>query len=61
MNQITSMYQYHVNYKKGWIGKQKAISDVYGDWINSYSKLPRFFSALMHYNPGTVTLTEADV
>ena len=61
MNQITSMYQYHVSYKKAWIGKQKAISDVYGDWTTSYSKLPRFFSALMHYNPGTVTLIEADV
>ncbi|WOG99912.1 hypothetical protein DCAR_0519268 [Daucus carota subsp. sativus] len=61
MNQITSMYQYHVSYKKAWIGKQKAISDVYGDWTTSYSKLSRFFSALMHYNPGTVTLIEADV
>ncbi|XP_063946644.1 uncharacterized protein LOC108214039 isoform X3 [Daucus carota subsp. sativus] len=60
MNQITSMYQYHVSYKKAWIGKQKAISDVYGDWTTSYSKLSRFFSALMHYNPGTVTLIEAD-
>ncbi|XP_074323481.1 uncharacterized protein LOC141660395 [Apium graveolens] len=63
MSQITSMYNYNVTYKKAWIGKQKAISYVYGDWMTSYNKLPTFLSAVMHFNPGTVALidVEADV
>ncbi|XP_047307975.1 uncharacterized protein LOC124911516 [Impatiens glandulifera] len=59
-NQITSMYNYHVSYKKAWIGKQKAISDVYGDWMTSYAKLPIFFSALIHFNPGTIAFIDAE-
>ena len=57
-NQILAMYKYHVSYKKAWLAKQKAISDVYGDWTTSYSKLPKFLSALMHFNPGTTTSIE---
>ena len=53
MSQITSMYNYNVTYKKAWIGKQKAISDVYGDWMTSYNKIPTFLSVIMHFNPGT--------
>ncbi|XP_047326128.1 uncharacterized protein LOC124929780 [Impatiens glandulifera] len=59
-NQITSMYNYHVSYKKALIGKQKAISDVYGDWMTSYAKLPIFFSALIHFNPGTIAFIDAE-
>ncbi|XP_063940555.1 uncharacterized protein LOC135149272 [Daucus carota subsp. sativus] len=59
-SQITEMYKYHVSYKKAWIGKQKAISDVYGDWATSYSKLPQFLTALMHFNPGTRAIIEAE-
>lgn len=58
--QITEMYNYRVTYKKAWIGKQKAISAVYGDWKTSYSKLPQFLSALMHFNPGTSALIEVE-
>ncbi|KAK1353805.1 hypothetical protein POM88_052170 [Heracleum sosnowskyi] len=58
-SQMTSMYNYHVTYKKAWIGKQKAISDVYGDWTTSFTKLPNFLSVLMHYNPGTIALIDA--
>ena len=58
---MITIYKYHVSYKKAWLGKQKAISDVYGDWTTSYSKLPQLLSALMYYNPGTVALIEAEV
>nr|XP_017239404.1 PREDICTED: uncharacterized protein LOC108212188 [Daucus carota subsp. sativus] len=61
MTQMITIYKYHVSYKKAWLGKQKAISDVYGDWTTSYSKLPQLLSALMYYNPGTVALIEAEV
>ena len=54
------MYKYHVSYKKVWIRKQKAISDVYGDWETSYSKLQQFLTALMHFNPGTRAIIEAE-
>ncbi|KAL8126632.1 hypothetical protein AgCh_013763 [Apium graveolens] len=60
MSQITSMYNYNVTYKKAWIGKQKAISDVYGNWMTSYNKLPTFLSVVMHFNPGTVALIDAE-
>ncbi|XP_047313724.1 uncharacterized protein LOC124917311 [Impatiens glandulifera] len=60
-NQILAMYKYHVSYKKAWLAKQKAISEVYGDWTISYSKLPKFLSALMHFNPGTSVSIEAVV
>ncbi|CAM8960811.1 unnamed protein product [Rhodiola kirilowii] len=59
-SQIIDVYKYHVSYKKAWIGKQKAISDVYGDWTTSYSKLPQFLSALMHFNPGTSAIIEVE-
>ncbi|KAL6559429.1 hypothetical protein OROGR_004546 [Orobanche gracilis] len=61
MNQITAVYKYQVTYKKAWLGKQKAIAEIYGDWTTSYSKLPKFLSALMHFNPGTSALIEAEV
>ncbi|XP_047310291.1 uncharacterized protein LOC124913899 [Impatiens glandulifera] len=60
-NQILAMYRYHVSYKKAWLAKQKTISEVYGDWTTSYSKLPKFLSALMHFNPGTSVLSEVVV
>ncbi|XP_074374219.1 uncharacterized protein LOC141714605 [Apium graveolens] len=59
-SQIVAMYNYHVSYKKAWYGKQKAISDVYGDWMTSYTNLPTFLSALMQFNPGTVALIDAE-
>ncbi|KAK1383842.1 hypothetical protein POM88_021577 [Heracleum sosnowskyi] len=60
MNQIRAIYKYQVTYKKAWLGKQKAIAEIYGDWTTSYSKLPKFLSALMHFNPGTSALIEAE-
>ncbi|XP_074342554.1 uncharacterized protein LOC141680151 [Apium graveolens] len=60
-SQITAMYNYHVSYKKAWIGKQKAISDVYGDWVTFYTKLPTFLSDLTHFNPGTIASIDAKI
>ena len=60
MSQITSMYNYNVTYKKAWVIKQKAISDIFGDWMTSYNKLLTFLSAIIHFNPDTIALIDAE-
>nr|KAJ0225671.1 hypothetical protein LSAT_V11C100032430 [Lactuca sativa] len=37
-----------------WLGKQKAIERVYGNWEESYIILPKFLTALQFFNPGTI-------
>ncbi|XP_035840400.1 uncharacterized protein LOC110914388 [Helianthus annuus] len=45
---------YTPSYKKVWLGKQKAIERVFGDWDESYIILPKFMEALKKFNPGTI-------
>ncbi|CAH9092852.1 unnamed protein product [Cuscuta europaea] len=47
-------YGYVPSYKRSCLAKQKAISEIFGDWEASYSDLPHFMLALQHSNPGTV-------
>ncbi|CAH9101750.1 unnamed protein product [Cuscuta europaea] len=50
---LKEKYGYTVSYKRAWMGKQKAIAEIFG-WEKSYSELPHFMTALQHSNPGTV-------
>ena len=43
-----------ISYRKGWLGRQKAIEIVYGNWETSYTLLPRFLLALQSSNPGAI-------
>ncbi|CAN1345696.1 hypothetical protein LINPERPRIM_LOCUS40482 [Linum perenne] len=52
--QITESVGFNISYKKAWHGKQKALSEVYGDWVGSYKELPRLLRAIEYWNPGTV-------
>nr|XP_043625642.1 uncharacterized protein LOC122597073 [Erigeron canadensis] len=52
--EIIDKLGYTPTYKKVWVGKQKAIEHVFGDWDESYNILPKFLMALQTFNPGTI-------
>ncbi|XP_058784186.1 uncharacterized protein LOC131658956 [Vicia villosa] len=58
ISHIVSTYNYTLSYRKAWLAKTKAIELVYGNWEDSYKRLPRFLFALQIYSPGTVTILE---
>nr|GEX59428.1 hypothetical protein [Tanacetum cinerariifolium] len=43
-----------VNEFQAWMGKEKAIERVFGNWDDSYTALPKFLSALQHCNRESV-------
>ena len=43
---------YEISYKKALHGKHKALRHLYGDFCQSYTKLPCLFLALEQANPG---------
>ncbi|XP_025680111.1 uncharacterized protein [Arachis hypogaea] len=43
-----------MSYRKVWTAKQKAIAQIYGDWEESYNKVPKLLQALQSYFPGTI-------
>ncbi|CAH9112394.1 unnamed protein product [Cuscuta epithymum] len=47
---LKEKYGYTVSYKCTWLGKQKAIDEIFGGWEKSYSELPYFMAALQHSN-----------
>nr|KAJ0213933.1 hypothetical protein LSAT_V11C400197080 [Lactuca sativa] len=52
--EIVDKLGYIPSYKKVWTGKQKAIEQVFGNWEESYSALPKFLCAVQKFNPGTI-------
>ncbi|XP_057962124.1 uncharacterized protein LOC131153693 [Malania oleifera] len=50
---LRSKYQYHVSYRKVWLGKQRAVARVFGDWDISNQLLPKWMHAMCEINPGT--------
>ncbi|XP_058753389.1 uncharacterized protein LOC131626586 [Vicia villosa] len=58
ISHIVATYNYTPSYRKAWLAKTKAIKIVYGNWEDSYKRLPRFLYALQIYAPGTVTILE---
>ncbi|XP_010677713.2 uncharacterized protein LOC104893315 [Beta vulgaris subsp. vulgaris] len=51
---VKNQYQFSIAYKRAWLAKQKAISNIFGDWDKSYQELPRYLQALKKSNRGTV-------
>jgi hypothetical protein len=43
---------YRVKYSKAWRAKQHAIALLWGDWKESYAKIPRVLRAMNHFKPG---------
>ncbi|XP_022023776.1 uncharacterized protein LOC110924041 [Helianthus annuus] len=52
--EIIDKLGYTPSYKKVWVGKQKAIEEVFGNWEESYNLLPKFLYALQRFNPATM-------
>ena len=47
---------YEISYKKALDGKHKALRHLFGDFCQSYTKLPHFFLALEQANLGCVVI-----
>ena len=47
-------FGYEISYKNTLVEKYKALTILFGDFHNSYAKLPRFFITLEHANPRCV-------
>ncbi|XP_052625063.1 uncharacterized protein LOC111888441 [Lactuca sativa] len=52
--EIVDKLGYIPSYKKVWTGKQKSIEQVFGNWEESYSALPKFLCVVQKFNPGTI-------
>jgi hypothetical protein len=44
---------YWVRYSKAWRAKVHALALLWGDWRESYTKVPRLLNAISYFNPGT--------
>ena len=53
---VIEKWGYEISYKKALDGKHKALRHLFGDFSQSYTKLPRFFLALKQANPGCVVI-----
>ncbi|XP_057740335.1 uncharacterized protein LOC130957498 [Arachis stenosperma] len=49
-------YGFRPSYKKVWMAKQKAVAQIYGDWEESYTDLPRWMLGIQATMPGTITV-----
>ncbi|KAF7833162.1 uncharacterized protein G2W53_015495 [Senna tora] len=54
VQRVKDEYQFTVLYRKAWLGKQKALAMVYGNWEASYDTLRRWMRAVQHHLPGTI-------
>ncbi|XP_052110119.1 uncharacterized protein LOC127741500 [Arachis duranensis] len=51
---VQASYHFKPSYIKVWMVKQKAIARIYGDWEESYNKVPKLLQALLSYFPSTI-------
>nr|KYP31902.1 hypothetical protein KK1_047552 [Cajanus cajan] len=51
---IKSTMGYTISYRKGWLAKQHAIENIFGNWEESYNKLPGMLQAMQMYVPGFI-------
>ncbi|XP_072071974.1 uncharacterized protein [Arachis hypogaea] len=51
---VQQSYHFKPSYRKMWMVKQKAISQIYGDWKESYNKVPKLLQAQQSCFPGTI-------
>ena len=53
---VMEKWGYEISYKKALDGKHKAIRQLFGDFSQSYTELPRLFFAIEQSNPGCVVI-----
>jgi hypothetical protein len=50
---IHSLTTYRVCYDKAWRAKEHALGLLWGDWRESYTKVPRLLNDISYFNPDT--------
>jgi hypothetical protein len=50
---IHGLTTYRVRYGKAWRAKEHALALLWGDWRESYIKVPRLLNVISYFNPGT--------
>jgi hypothetical protein len=50
---IHGLTTYRVHYDKAWRAKEHTLALLWGDWRESYTKVPRLLNAISYFNPGT--------
>ncbi|XP_057720165.1 uncharacterized protein LOC130934631 [Arachis stenosperma] len=56
LNATVAHFGFRPTYRRVWLAKQKAIGLIYGDWDESYNKLPRWVLGVQLTMPGTVAV-----
>ncbi|XP_052109286.1 uncharacterized protein LOC127744095 [Arachis duranensis] len=51
---VRASYHFKPSYRKVWMAKQKAIVQIYGDWEESFNKVPKLLQAMQSYFSGTI-------
>ncbi|XP_016200088.1 uncharacterized protein LOC107641096 [Arachis ipaensis] len=51
---VQASYHFKQSYRKVWMVKQKAIARIYGDWEESYNKVPKLLQTLQSCFLGTI-------
>ena len=52
MESIFAFSCYRVKYSKAWHAKQHVITLLWGDWLESYGRVPRVLTGISLFNPG---------
>ncbi|XP_025679552.1 uncharacterized protein [Arachis hypogaea] len=47
IEEVESKFNYTVTYHKAWLGKQKSVAKIFGDWEVSYQILPVWLKAMI--------------
>jgi hypothetical protein len=55
---IREKYNYTISYKKAWNARNKAIEQIYGNWVESYEALPQWVMVMEKWIPGTICRLE---
>jgi hypothetical protein len=56
---IHGLTTYRVWYGKAWRTKEHTLSLLWGDWRESYTKVPRLLNAISHFNPDTKCIIDS--
>ncbi|RYQ98615.1 hypothetical protein Ahy_B07g086378 [Arachis hypogaea] len=57
---VWASYHFKPSYRKVWMAKQKAIAQIYGDWEESYNKVPKLLQKLQSCFFGTICTYGSD-
>jgi hypothetical protein len=55
---IREKFNYTTSYRKEWIGKNKAMETIFGNWEDSYTALPQWLVVMHQFLPGTIIRME---